>query len=99
MNRDKLPSQSLDKPGKCVIVLIEVLPYPAIKLPVYSSIVGFSESEKNFSMASAMVSPMSGSTKFMVPIWMALEPVSRNSIASVKQEIPPMPTTGIFTAL
>ena len=41
---------------------------------------------------------MVGSMKFAVPISIAVAPAKKNSIASSAEEMPPSPTTGIFTA-
>lgn len=50
-------------------------------------------------MPLATFSETAGSMKLAVPISMAEAPARKNSTASVALEIPPKPTTGIFTAL
>ena len=49
-------------------------------------------------MPLTMVFQTSGSTKFAVPTWTAVAPAIMNSSASRAFMMPPIPTTGIFTA-
>src|SRR5450756_237267 len=56
-------------------------------------------SRHHFSRESTRVSQAHGSQKFTVPTSMALAPASMNSITSSAVLMPPIPMTGIFTAL
>ena len=68
-------------------------------MPPTSSLTSLTPCLSQYStMPFATFPEIAGSMKFAVPICIAEAPARRNSIASVADEMPPSPMTGIFTA-